>query len=80
MFLESFLHTHSFLNIFLDSIIRFNELRQQSNNFINFLLGNDDHAICGVAENKISRLNNSPVDVQGDLYGMRFGLGSGSYN
>jgi hypothetical protein len=63
MFLESFLHAHSFLNIFLDSLICFNELGQQSYYFFDFLLRDDNHTIRGITEDKIPRLDDSAVDV-----------------
>ena len=80
MFFESFLHAHAFLNIFLNSLISLDKLRQKSNNFFDFLLRNNNHTIRSIAEDKISRLDDSPIDIQRDLNSMWFGLGSGSYN
>lgn len=80
MFLESFLHTHAFFNIFLDSLICLDKLWQKRNNFIDFVLRNNNHTIRSIAKDKISRLDDSPVDIQGDLDGVWFGLSSGPYN
>jgi hypothetical protein len=72
VFLERFLNSHSPTDIFLHLIIGFDKAGQKRNDFEELLLGNDDYAICGIAEDQVSRSYGSAVNLQRNLDGMRF--------
>lgn len=80
MLLECFLHGHTFLNIFLHSVISFNELRQHGNDLVDLLLRDNSHAINGIQEDKITWFDDSSVNIQRYLNGVWFSFGSCSDN
>ena len=78
MLLERLFHSHAFADIFLDTIIGFNKVWQQRDDFRDFFLWNDDHTIHDIAEYQISGLDNGTIEIKGNLSRVRLRFGARS--